>query len=100
MVIDLKAISVEFIEGVYLGSKNYRGKGSKFPLIKIFLWSAGEKQPVEILADRARWAEQGGDQLKINKQKISISVGIYSILQKGKEFMIHVFEDILNVSDV
>ena len=66
----------------------------------IWFCSAGEKQPVEILADRARWAEQGGDQLKINKQKISISVGIYSILQKGKEFMIHVFEDILNVSDV
>jgi len=90
----MERIGLDFLVGTFTGQTEYLGKGRNFPLIYVHFVRSIDNVTVRLLADRERWFDQGGDELKVGKDKIKISYGIYSTMQKGQEIIMHIFEDL------
>lgn len=94
----MEFIGLYELVGKFTGTSDYKGKGKNFPLIYIHFIRGVDKELVKLLADKDRWNKQGGDDLKPTYDTVFISYGEYSTMVEGKEIILHVFEDILEVS--
>jgi len=93
----MKQIGIDFVEGRYIAKTDYNDKGKRFPLAIVHVLRDIDNILIKLLIDRARWKEQGGDRLQ-PQEKVFLSYGIYSVMNKGKEIILHIFEDLLEVT--